>query len=142
MSTVGDHRGIGDLLGDLTRDVSMLFRKEIELAKAETGEKVGKAMQGVSAIAIGGILGIGAIGVLLTAAVAGVAALLVAMGMGATGANALGALIVGIIVAVVAWTFVKQGIDRLKTENLWLDKTASSVSRDAAFIKEKVNGQL
>jgi hypothetical protein len=142
MSTIGEQRGIGELFGDLTRDVSGLFRKEIQLAKAEARENVGKAVKGIEAIAIGAVLAIGAIGVLLSAAVAGLSALLIAWGMGEAGAGALAALIVGIVVAIIAWTFIKQGADRLKAENLMLDRTAHSVARDATVIKEKVNGQL
>lgn len=142
MSTLGEQRGIGELFGDLTRDVSGLFRKEIQLAKAEARENVGKAIKGIEAIVIGAVLAIGAIGVLLSAAVAGLSALFVTWGMGQAGANALSALIVGIVVAIVAWTFIKQGTDRLKAENLMLDRTAQSVARDASIIKEKVNGQV
>ncbi|MBM7491244.1 MULTISPECIES: phage holin family protein [Micromonospora] len=34
---------VGDLLGDVTRDVSTLVRKEVELAKAELREEVSQA---------------------------------------------------------------------------------------------------
>ena len=142
MSTIGEPRGIGELFSDLTRDVSTLFRKEVQLAKAEAREKVGKAVKGVEAIVIGAVLAIGAVGVLLSAAVAGLAALLVTWGMGEAGAGAIAALIVGIVVAIIAWTFIKQGTERLKADNLMLDRTVHSVGRDATVIKEKVNGQL
>ncbi len=140
MANIGDQRSIGDLLRELTHDFSGLFRKELQLAKAEAKESVGKAMHGVAYVLGGAILALGALGVLLGAAVSLVSALLMSMGMGAAGASALAALIVGGVVALVAYGLVKSGIGALKADNLWLDRTAHSVSRDAEILKEKVNG--
>ena len=140
MSTIGEQRSLADLIGGLSRDISMLFRKEVQLAKAEAQESIGKAIQGIVAMLIGAVLALGAIGVLLSAAVAGLGALFVSMGMGEQGAEALSAVIIGVVVAIVAFVFVKRGIDALKAENLWLERTAHSVSTDARVLKEKVNG--
>jgi hypothetical protein len=118
----------------------MLFRKEVELAKAEAQESIGKAMQSVVAMLIGAVLALGALGVLLGAAVSGLAILFINWGMSAEAANALSAVIIGIIVAIIAWVFVNRGINGLKAENLWLDRTTHSVQRDAHVLKEKVNG--
>ena len=44
--TVAPERSLGELLGDVTRDISTLMRQEVELAKAEIrqeGKKAGKA---------------------------------------------------------------------------------------------------
>jgi len=49
-------------------------------------------------------------------------------------------VIVGVIVAIVAWVFVNRGVNGLKAENLWLERTTHSVQRDASVLKEKVNG--
>lgn len=141
MSTFGEPRSLADLVGGLSKDISMLFRKEVQLAKAEAQESLGKAIQGIVAILIGAVLALGAIGVLLQAAVSGLAALFVNLfGMTDPGANALSAVIIGVIAAIIAYVFVKRGIDALKAENLWLERTANSVSRDAGVLKEKVNG--
>lgn len=140
MSSVSEQRSLPDLLRDLMNDVTSLFRKEIQLAKAEAGEKVGKAMVGVEMLAAGGILAIAALGVLLSAAVAGVAALLTSLGMGEAAASGIAALIVGGIVAVIAYTLIKRGVSALKAQNLMLDRTAHSLERDASVLKEKTNG--
>ena len=140
MSSVSEQRSLPDLLRDLMNDVTSLFRKEIQLAKAEAGEKVGKAMVGVEMLAAGGILAIAALGVLLSAAVAGVAALLMSLGMGEAAASGIAALIVGGIVAVIAYTLIKRGVSALKAQNLMLDRTAHSLERDASVLKEKTNG--
>jgi hypothetical protein len=140
MSSFSEQRSLPDLLRDLMNDVTSLFRKEIQLAKAEAGEKVGKAMVGVEMLAAGGILAIAALGVLLSAAVAGVAALLMSLGMGEAAASGIAALIVGGIVAVIAYTLIKRGVSALKAQNLMLDRTAHSLERDASVLKEKTNG--
>jgi hypothetical protein len=140
MSTLGHERSLADLVGSLSSDIANLFRKEIQLARAEAQESVRRAIGALVAIIGGAVLALGALGVLLGAAVSGLAALFVAWGMGPEGANALSAVIVGVIVALVAWVFVKRGIDGLRAENLWLDRTTHSVSRDASIIKERVNG--
>src|SRR5690554_2988806 len=93
-----ESRPLGELLGGLVNDLSTLFRKEIQLAKAEAGEKVSQTMGGVASIAIGGVLALGALGVLLSAVVSLIAAFFVNQGMDPTMANALAAFVVTAIV--------------------------------------------
>lgn len=140
MSGFPEQRSLPDLIKELMQDVTTLFRKEIELAKAEAGEKASKAMIGVEFIAAGGILAIAALGVLLSAAVAGVAALLMALGMGEAGASGVAALIVGGVVAIIAYVLIKRGLSALRAQNLMLDRTTHSLERDASVLKEKTNG--
>jgi hypothetical protein len=139
MSTFTEQRSIPDLLKELMNESSLLLRKEVQLAKAEAGEKVQKALVGVELVAIGAVLGIAALGVLLSAAVAGIAALLISMGMGEAAASGVSALIVGGIVAIVAFILFQRGMSALKADHLMLDRTAHSLGRDATVIKEKTH---
>jgi hypothetical protein len=91
----GDDRSLKDLFGDLSHSVSTLFRKEIELARAETSEKVGHALGAAGSIPAGAILALAALIVLLQALVIA----LTELGL----APALAALIVGVVVAIVAF---------------------------------------
>jgi hypothetical protein len=75
MSTIDDHRSLPELLRDLSNDVTMLFRKEVQLAKAEAGEKATKVLSSMEFLLAGGVLALGALGVLLAAAVTLLAAL-------------------------------------------------------------------
>ena len=69
---------------------------------------------------------------------AALASLFVAQfGMTPPSANALAALIVGVIVAVIAWLIVSRGLAALKAGNLKLRRTTNSLQRDAAAVKEK-----
>lgn len=140
MSSFTDSRSLPELIKDLTNDVTTLFRKEVQLAKTEATEKAGKALVGIEMILGGAVLGLAALGVLLTAAVAGVAALFVRMGMHETTATGLAAVIVGGVVAIFAYILVKKGLSSLKGENLSLDRTVHSLQSDANVLKEKTNG--
>jgi hypothetical protein len=51
-----DDRSLKELFSDLTQSVSTLFRKEIELARAESSEKVSQALAAGGSIVAGGIL--------------------------------------------------------------------------------------
>jgi hypothetical protein len=131
-------RSIGDLVGGLAGDVSGLFQKEIELAKTEASEKLNSVVGGLELLIAGAVIGIGAIGVLFAAIVTGIAALFVTAGMGHTVANSLAAFIVFIVAGIIAWALIARGRATMSASNLKLDRTAASLSRDAAAVKEKL----
>ncbi|GLQ55807.1 phage holin family protein [Devosia nitrariae] len=127
-----------ELVRGLIDDVSTLFRKEVALAKAEAGEKVSGALDGAKLIVIGAVLAIGALGVLLAAIVAVVAAGLTAMGLEPFLANSLAALIVAVVVGLIAWALINNGLGHVRQANFNMQKTARALSDDAAAIKERV----
>jgi uncharacterized membrane protein YqjE len=53
---VGSKRSAGQLIKEVTEDLSTLVRKEIELAKQELGAAVGAKAKGAAIIAVAGIL--------------------------------------------------------------------------------------
>jgi hypothetical protein len=124
-----DDRSFKELFADLTSSVSTLFRKEIELARAEAAEKVGQAAFAAGSIAGGAILALAALIVLLQALVIALADL----GL----APALSALIVGGIVAIVAFALIYKGMSDLKASSLAPTRTVESLRRDAHLIKEQ-----
>lgn len=129
-------RSLTDLIGGLAGDISGLFRKEIQLAKAEASEKVDELIGASKGIAIGGLFAIGAIGLLLSAVVTGAAALLVGMGMDPTMASFVASLGVGVVVAIIAWSMISASIAALKASRLDLNRTSHSLARDAEVVKE------
>ena len=129
-------RPITDLRGGLVTDISGLFRKEIELAKAEASEKVEEAAKAGRNLAIGGVLAIGATGVFLAALVTGLAALLVNMGMGEAAANFVAALLVTAVIGGVAWAMISRGLAELKANKLNMQRTAHSIRMDADTVRE------
>lgn len=128
--------GLGDLLTGLAGDISGLFRKEIQLAKAEASEKLDDAMKAGRNLAIGGVLAIGAIGVFLAALVTGLVALLINLGMAETPAGFVAGLIVTAVIGGIAWAFVSRGIAELKATNLNMQRTTNSIRMDAEAVKE------
>jgi drug/metabolite transporter (DMT)-like permease len=125
----GEDRSLKELFGDLTTSFSTLFRKEIELARTETSEKVSQAAAAAGAIAGGAILALAALIVLLQALVLALAEL----GL----ASALSALIVGGVVAIVAFVLMYKGMKDLKASNLAPTRTVESLRRDAQMVKEQ-----
>lgn len=138
MANPADNKPLSELVGGLVSDVTGLLRKEIDLAKTEASEKVSKALTGIEVGIVGLVLAIGAVGVLLSALVGGLATVFVNQGFTATGANALSALIVGVVIAVIAWLLISRCLSTLRSSNLKLDRTATSLKRDVDAVKEKL----
>jgi len=138
MSQVNEGRPLAELLGGLASDISNLFRKEIQLAKAEASEKFSQTLGGVISLVIGAVLGLGALGVLLSAIVSLLASFFVNQGMDPAMSNAIAAGIVTIVVGIIAWIFFNRGMSALKASNLNLNRTTASLSRDADIVKERL----
>jgi flagellar biosynthesis protein FliQ len=137
MAAFDAQHSLTDLLGSLVSDVTGLFRKEVQLAKAEASEKLDQALDASKGLAIGAVLAIGATGVLLAALVAGLAAILVAIGgMSEPTADFVAALVVGLVVGGIAWSFISKSIAAWKATRLNLNKTTHSLARDAQVVKE------
>jgi hypothetical protein len=126
-----DARSVPQLLADMLNELTSLFRKEIQLARAEMGEKVSEAGGAIPGIAGGGALALGGLIMLLMAAAAGIArAFDLAPGWGM--------LIVGVLAALLGYALVRGGLSKLKATNLTPTRTAEQLSRDAEAAKEQV----
>lgn len=138
MANLSENTPLSELVGGLVADVTGLLRKEIDLAKTEASEKLTQALSGIEVLIVGVVLAIGAVGVLLSALVGGLASFFVSQGMPQPNASALAALVVGLIVALIAWAMVSRGLSALRGSNLKLDRTTASLRRDVDVVKEKI----
>ncbi|MBB4480118.1 phage holin family protein [Rhizobium etli] len=138
MAKSPENTPLSELVSGLVGDVTGLLRKEIDLAKTEASEKLSQALSGVEILLFGLVLAIGAVGVLLSALVGGLAAFLVTQGFTQTTSSALASLIVGIIIAGIAWALVSRGLAALRANNMRLDRTATSLRRDVDVVKDKI----
>jgi VIT1/CCC1 family predicted Fe2+/Mn2+ transporter len=138
MSKSTENPPLSELVSGLVGDVTGLLRKEIDLAKTEASEKLSQALSGVEILLFGLVLAIGAVGVLLSALVGALAAFLVTQGFADTAAGALASLVVGIIVAGIAWALVSRGLASLRGNNMKLDRTVTSLRRDVDVVKDKI----
>ncbi|KQW26389.1 nutrient deprivation-induced protein [Rhizobium sp. Root274] len=138
MSKPSENAPLSELVSGLVADVTGLVRKEIDLAKTEASEKLSSALSGVETMLIGLVLVIGAIGLLLSAAVSALAAFLVSQDFSETSASALASLIIGVIVALLAWALVSRGLSALRARNMKLPRTTTSLRHDVGVVKEKI----
>ncbi|WP_457947921.1 phage holin family protein [Pseudarthrobacter sp. alpha12b] len=100
-----DNASLGDLLGDVTRDLSTLMRQEVELAKAELKQSTSRAGKGAGMLAGAGI---GGHFVLLFLSLA------LMWALGAIMALGWSALIVAVIWAIIAAVLASIGRKELK----------------------------
>jgi uncharacterized membrane protein YqjE len=128
MHNPNDTRSIGDLLGDAISQLGKLIQNEMQLAKAEIGEKAGLAAMGVAFIAGAAIVMIAVLTVLLIAIAAWLTGLGFSPVAGYFTAAVIGAVIAGVLVAV--------GLSRLKPEKLKPRVTIQQLERDVHAAKE------
>jgi hypothetical protein len=124
-----------DLLSGLGGDVSVLFPTKSDRSTAGASEKLDDAIGASRNLAIGGVLAIGAVGVLLAAIVSGLTALLVAWGMQDQLANFVAALVVAVVVGLIAWSMIAKGAADLRASKLNMERTTRSLQQDAATVK-------
>lgn len=117
------------LLKELIDEVSQLIRQEFRLAQAESAEKIGQVQSGLISIVAGLLLAFAALLILLQALVIALANVV---------APWLASVIVGVVVAVISFVFVKQGQSSLKVVNLLPARTVKSVRDDKDMVMEKV----
>jgi uncharacterized membrane protein len=124
-----DQRSLGELFTELTSDFSLLLRKEIQLARVETMEKVSDATQSIIWMVAGGLIAYaGFIGLVI----AGIVGLALFMPLW------LSALIVGVVLVVVGLILIQSGRSSLQEMTVVPERTVESLKEDAEFVKEKV----
>ena len=121
-----DTRSLPQLVSDLTSDLTTLFRKEIQLARAEISDKARQFAKGLSVAAIGAVLLVAALIFLLEALVIALADV-----MGPVAA----ALTVGVVLAVIGVIAMRAGMKNTKPEALKPERTMNQVQEDARLAK-------
>ena len=121
---------IADNVRAFMRDGVELVRKEVQLAKLETTEKVSQLANGLVFVIVGALLLVVALGFLAEALVEGLAAIV--------GSEGLAALIVGALVAVVGIVLVLKGKSNLSPENLKPSRTLRTTERGYEKMSEAV----
>ncbi len=123
-------KSVGELFRSLSEDLSALVRDEIRLAQAEVGHKAKKAGLGIGAFAGAGVVALYGLGVLIAAAVLGLANVV---------SPWLAALVVGVVLVVVAGVAALLGKKQLSQAAPPVPtETIASVKTDVAEIKESI----
>jgi uncharacterized membrane protein YqjE len=127
-----DHqKSTPELVQDLTRLVPQLARQEVELAKAELAEKAKHAGVGIGAFGAAGLVALFGVGVLVAAAVLGLAEALPAWAAALIVAAVL--LLVAGVMALVGKKQVQQATPPMPTQ------AVDSTKQDVEAVKESAH---
>jgi hypothetical protein len=122
-------RPLGEVAAALTRDLSLLVRQELDLAKAEVRHKGSLALPGLGMMGAAGVVALLAGGA-LTAFLVLVLSLFLD--------EWLAALVVGVLLAAMAAALALAGKERVKEMGRPLpEQTIETVKEDAAWMKEQ-----
>jgi len=117
---------IGELIGNISNDLSQLFRQEVELAKAEVKEEAAKAGKAAGMLGAAGFAGYLTV-VLLSFALV--------FALGNVMNLAWAALIVAAIWGIAGAVLFATGRKRLKTVDPMPRRTADTLKEDAKWLK-------
>jgi len=121
-----EQTSVGELIGNISNDLSTLFRQEVKLAKAELKEEAGKAGKAAGMLGAAGYAGHLTV-VLLSFAL--VFALGNVMDLG------WAALIVGVIWGIIGAVLFVNGRKKLKTVDPVPRRTTETLKEDAQWLK-------
>jgi hypothetical protein len=130
MSTKTDIQAISHLLGDALSQFAKLFQNEVDLAKAELGEKVQQIGGAVGLIAAGAVLVIPAIVMALFA----LSAALIAGGWSQPVAYLISAIVAGVLAGIL----FAVGMNRLDPRHLAPRETLRQLEKDKDTVKGMV----
>ncbi|WP_433296719.1 phage holin family protein [Actinoplanes sp. CA-030573] len=117
---------IGEMIGDISNDLSQLFRQEVELAKVELKQEATKAGKAAGMLGGAGFAGYLAVVLLSFALVFGLANVMDA---------GWAALIVAVIWAIIGAVLYAAGRKRLKTVDPVPRRTVDTIKEDAQWLK-------
>lgn len=130
MDAQRDDRSLGQLFGDLSRQLSTLVRQEIDLARTEMTTRVTTVGRDAAMIGAGGALAYAA----LLIGLVGIALLLWEIGL----TPWLAFIVVAIVAGIGAAVLIQRGRAELKQADLAPRKTIETIKEDAEWAKEQV----
>lgn len=125
---IDDDRSVGQLIGDATRELQALGRKEFELAKAETKEELQKAAAAGKGFGVAGFLGYLAVIMLSFAAAWALTAIM---------PTGWAFFAVGMVYALVAGVMALRGRKKLKEFNPVPEETVETLKEDVEWLKSR-----
>ncbi|HEX5387320.1 MAG TPA: phage holin family protein [Gemmatimonadales bacterium] len=128
--TIGQERSLGELFGELSEDMTLLVRQEIQLARTELSDKISHASRDVMSLATGGV------GALL-GALAIVAAVILFLTQVVGIVAWLSALIVGVVLGIVGYIMLRGAFKDLKRVDPKPQRTIQTLKGDFEWAKEQ-----
>ena len=121
-------RSLGELVGDLGRDLSTLVRKEIELGREEIKGEVSKASKAGAAFGAAAVIGLLAAIALVLAAGWGLAEIM---------PTGFAFLIVGVVLGAIAAVLAMRGRRQVKEIDPMPEQTIETLKEDAQWLKDQ-----
>ena len=131
MQTRKDDRSLGELFGDLARDMGVLVRQEVGLATTEMTHKAARMARNVAVLAVGGLVAYAGVLAIL-------AAIIVALAVAGLGWWQAAAL-VGVVVTIIGVVLVQRAINALKHTDLTPTQTVQTLKEDTRWAKEQMS---
>jgi uncharacterized membrane protein YqjE len=125
-----EDQSVRALFADLINSVTTLVRQELRLVQAEGSEKVSQATTGAIAILAGLLVATCALLILLQA-------LVIALAEFTEMPASLASLIVGLVLAVIAFVLIRQGQSNLSPDKLTPERTMRTLRDDKDMVMEK-----
>ena len=132
MPELKQERSIGELFGQLSQDMTLLVRQEIQLARTEMSDKLSRLAANLVSVAAGGF-------VAYLGGLALVAAVILALRDLANISLAVSALIVGAVLAVIGWVMLQRGLKEMKRVDLAPRRTVETLKDDVQWAKEQTS---
>jgi hypothetical protein len=124
-----EDRSLGELFAELAGDTGTLVRQEVALAKTELAQNAARVGRHVGSLAVGGAFGYAALLALTAAAI---------IGLGRVIPLWSAALVVGVVLAVVAWWLVSGALRALRQTDVVPRRTVETLKEDAQWVKDQV----
>ena len=128
-SAQGDERSLGEIVGDISHDLTTLVKQELELAKTELKEEAGKA--GKAGKGAGLLGGAGVSGLLALIFLSGALAYLLDSWI----PRELAFLVVGLVWAVIGAVLALSGRKAIQSMNPQLPETQQTLKEDVAWAR-------
>ena len=128
MADAKDDRSIGELFGNLTRELTTLVRKEIELARVEMSAKAGRIGTRLGMVVLGAVVALAGLLVI----VAGIVLLVINFDIMPEWAATL---LVGVVVIAIGGLLAQQALNALRQENLAPTETVRTLKENAEWAK-------
>jgi Flp pilus assembly protein TadB len=129
-ATLKNEKTVGELFSDLSRELSTLVRKEVQLAQAELSKKVGTIAKSAGMIVAAVIFIMLALQALVACAVLALAQVFVPW---------LAALIVGGALILVAGVLAMLALRKIKKEGVAPKETIETIQEDVRWAKQQMS---
>src|SRR5687768_17089935 len=123
-------RSLGELFGELTRELTTLVRQEMKLATTEMSQKASTVGKNVAYLAVGGLVAYAGLLAIVAAAI---------LALGNFIPLWLSALLAGLVVALIGYVLVQQGMTALKQADLTPRQTVETLKEDAEWAKQQMS---